>query len=70
MITRDERVQKVITDDMDALLDILPPHIKKPLVQRKDISELIEVVLDLGRAAEARRSHADLAREEAAGQAS
>ncbi len=27
-------MQKVITDDMDALLDILPPHIKKPLVQQ------------------------------------
>ncbi len=47
-------MQKVITDDMDALLDILPPHIKRPLVQQKDISELVEVVLDLGRVPEAR----------------
>jgi stage III sporulation protein SpoIIIAA len=47
-------VQKVITDDMDALLDILPPHIKKPLVQQEEIKELLEVVLDLGRAPEAR----------------
>ena len=47
-------MQKVITDDMDALLDILPPQIKKPLVQQKDISELLEVVLDLGRTPEAR----------------
>ena len=47
-------MQKVITDDMDALLDILPPHIKKPLGQQKDISELIEVVLDLGRSPDAR----------------
>jgi len=47
-------VQKVITDDMDALLDILPPHIEKPLTQQKDISELLEVVLDLGRTPEAR----------------
>jgi len=47
-------VQKVITDDMDALLDILPPQIKKLLVQQKDIKELLEVVLDLGRAPEAR----------------
>ena len=47
-------MQKVITDDMDALLDILPLHIKKPLVQQKDISELLEVVLDLGRTPEAR----------------
>jgi stage III sporulation protein SpoIIIAA len=47
-------VQKVITDDMDALLDILPLYIKRPLVQQKDISELLEVVLDLGRPPEAR----------------
>jgi stage III sporulation protein SpoIIIAA len=47
-------VQKVITDDMDALLDIMPPHIKMPLVQQGDISELLEVVLDLGRQPEAR----------------
>ncbi len=47
-------MQKVITDDMDALLDILPPNIKEPLVQQKDISELLEVVLDLGRTPEAR----------------
>jgi stage III sporulation protein SpoIIIAA len=47
-------VQQVITDDMDALLAILPPQIKTPLVQQPDISELIEVVLDLGRSPEAR----------------
>jgi len=47
-------VQKVITDDMDALLDIFPPHIKTPLIQQPDISELLEVVLDLGRTPEAR----------------
>jgi len=47
-------VQKIITDDMDALLDVLPPHIKSPLVQQKDVSELLEVVLDLGRGPEAR----------------
>jgi stage III sporulation protein SpoIIIAA len=47
-------VQKVITDDMDALLDIIPPQIKKPLVQQEEISELLEVVLDLGREPEAR----------------
>jgi stage III sporulation protein SpoIIIAA len=47
-------VEKVITDDLDALLGIFPPHIKKPLVMQKDISELLEVVLDLGRKPEAR----------------
>jgi stage III sporulation protein SpoIIIAA len=47
-------LQKVITDDMDALLDILPPHVRQPLCQQEDISELLEVVLDLGRSPEAR----------------
>jgi stage III sporulation protein SpoIIIAA len=47
-------LQKVITDDMEALLDILPPHIRQPLCQEEDISELLEVVLDLGRHPEAR----------------
>jgi len=46
--------QKVITDDLDALLDILPPHIRQPLCQQSDNSELLEVVLDLGRPPEAR----------------
>jgi len=47
-------LQKIITDDLDALLDILPPHILKPLCEQKDLSELLEVVLDLGRPPEAR----------------
>jgi len=47
-------LQKVITDDLDALLNILPPHIHQPLCQRSDNSELLEVVLDLGRPSEAR----------------
>jgi len=47
-------LQKVITDDMDALLDILPPHIRQPLCQQQDISQLLEVILDLGRPPQAR----------------
>ena len=47
-------MQKVITDDLEALLDILPPPIRQPLCQQEDISELLEVVLDLGRSPEAR----------------
>ena len=47
-------MQKVITDDMEALLEILPPRIKEPLMQQKDLHDLLEVVLDLGRYAEAR----------------
>jgi stage III sporulation protein SpoIIIAA len=47
-------LQKVVTDDMDAMLDILPPRIRQTLSKQKDISELLEVVLDLGRPPEAR----------------
>jgi stage III sporulation protein SpoIIIAA len=47
-------LQKVITDDLDALLDIFPSHIQKPLNQQEDIHELLEVILDLGRPPEAR----------------
>lgn len=47
-------MQKIITDDLEALVDVLPPHIRQPLRQQKDISELLEVVLDLGRPPEAR----------------
>ncbi|MCX7911621.1 MAG: single-stranded DNA-binding protein, partial [Dehalococcoidales bacterium] len=47
-------MQKVITDDMDALLGILPSHIKAPLLEQPDLSDLLEVVLDLGRPPEAR----------------
>jgi len=47
-------LQKVITDDLDALLNILPPHIRQPLCQQEDLHDLLEVVLDLGRPPEAR----------------
>ncbi len=47
-------MQKVITDDLDALIDIFPPHIRLPLRQEPDLSSLLEVVLDLGRPPEAR----------------
>ncbi|MBI2887666.1 MAG: AAA family ATPase [Chloroflexi bacterium] len=46
--------QHIVTDDLDALLDTLPPHIANPLRQRADRSQLLEVVLDLGRRPEAR----------------
>ncbi len=43
-----------ITDDLDALLDRLPPRIAEPIREREDRSELLEVVMDLGRLPEAR----------------
>jgi stage III sporulation protein SpoIIIAA len=51
---QEELLQKVITDDLDALLNVLPPHIRQPLTQQSDLHDLIEVVLDLGRPPEAR----------------
>ncbi len=45
---------QIATDDLDALLNILPPHICQPLCQQENTSELLEVVLDLGRSSEAR----------------
>ena len=45
-----------IVDDLDQLLDVLPPYIKSSLAQRADLSALIEIVMDLGRRPEARFS--------------
>ena len=47
-------MSKIITDDLDALIDVLPGHISQPLQQGDDRNELLEVVLDLGRQPEAR----------------
>jgi stage III sporulation protein SpoIIIAA len=46
--------QQTITDDMDVLLDIFPPDIKQTLVAQGDLSDLVEVILDLGRFPDAR----------------
>jgi stage III sporulation protein SpoIIIAA len=46
--------ERVITDDIDALLDALPPHIADPVKAIDHRPQLLEVVMDLGRAAEAR----------------
>lgn len=51
---------KLIADDLDALLEILPPHVRQPLSQQDDLSELLEVVLDLGRPPEARFPHREV----------
>jgi len=54
-------LRRVVTDDLDALLDILPPHIRDPIYRQPDHSELLEVVLDLGRLPEARFPDRELA---------
>jgi stage III sporulation protein SpoIIIAA len=47
-------MQHEVTDDLDLLLDALPPHICKRLRERDDNAELLEIVMDLGRLPEAR----------------
>jgi len=53
-------LQRVVTDDLDVLLGILPPHIGESLYRQPDHSELLEVVLDLGRLPEARFPNREL----------
>ena len=43
-----------VTDDLDLLLAVLPEPLERELRRRPDLSELVEVVLDLGRRPEAR----------------
>src|SRR5260370_35151754 len=40
---------QIVTDDLDQLLEVLPPHICDPLQALQDRRELLEVVMDLGR---------------------
>ena len=47
----------IVTDDLDLLLDALPPRIRLA-VRRQGIENLLEIVLDLGRLPEARYSDA------------
>ncbi|MFP3975196.1 MAG: R3H domain-containing nucleic acid-binding protein [Chloroflexota bacterium] len=49
-------MQKIVTDDLDILLSVLPPHIARPLWHKENRHSLLEVVLDLGRQPEARYS--------------
>jgi len=48
------KAEKVLTDDLEALLNVMPPHIRNLLQKQPDYRDLIEVVLDLGRQPEAR----------------
>jgi stage III sporulation protein SpoIIIAA len=46
--------EQIVTDDLDLLLDALPPHISSPLREESRRADLLEVVMDLGRLPEAR----------------
>jgi stage III sporulation protein SpoIIIAA len=43
-----------ITDDLELLLRVMPPHIRDALNRQADLKNLIEVVMDLGRQPEGR----------------
>jgi stage III sporulation protein SpoIIIAA len=45
---------KEITDDLELLLRVMPPHIRDALHRQADLKNLIEVVMDLGRPPEGR----------------
>jgi stage III sporulation protein SpoIIIAA len=45
---------KEITDDLELLLRVMPPYIRDALHRQTDMKNLIEVVMDLGRAPEGR----------------
>ena len=51
---------KWIQDDLSALLDSLPPRVTNPLRQKDELHDLLEVILDLGRAPEARFPSGDV----------
>ena len=46
--------QRRITDDLDALLGVLPPSITQSVAEENDSDNLLEVILDLGRVPTAR----------------
>jgi stage III sporulation protein SpoIIIAA len=47
-------MEQAITDDLDALLSVLPPRVREAILLLEDRTELLEIVLDLGRLPEAR----------------
>lgn len=54
-------LMSIFTDGLPQFLDILPPVVRERLQQGADLDQLIEVVLDYGRPAEARfRSHVEM----------
>ena len=56
--------ERSVQVEMDELLDVLPPRVTMALKDRGDHADLLEVVLDLGRAPEARFTTGDVALDE------
>ena len=54
------QLERHVQDDLDLLLKCLPPRVVSPLRDMPDLSELLEVVLDLARPPEARFPSGDV----------
>ena len=46
--------QRNITDDLDALLDVLPANVREAVEKTNNSDNLLEIILDLGRVPTAR----------------
>ncbi len=57
---REFRGERVVVDDLTALLEGIPPHIRQSLDRHVQRPDLLEVVLDLGREPEARFPGAEI----------
>ena len=53
-------MQKYITDNLDILFDVLPPHVAEAVHAANQNENLLEIVLDLGRKPEARYTDREL----------
>jgi stage III sporulation protein SpoIIIAA len=47
-------VERILTDDLELLLAVLPPRVRAAIGEHRDPAPLLEVVMDLGRRPEAR----------------
>ena len=52
--------ERIVTDDLDALIETLPPRLAERLAARDGRGDLLEVVMDLGRLPEARYPNAEV----------
>lgn len=52
-------MEQTLTDDLNVLTSVLPPHIQAALNEINDRNNLLEIVLDLGRLPEARYTHGE-----------
>ena len=53
--------KKKITDDLNALLSVLPESIRESVTQQGSADDLLEIILDLGRLPTARYTHGEIA---------